>query len=87
MATFPARLITPERVLLDEEVQAVMLRTDDGDATFLPGHTPLIGAVVPGLLRFTAEDGSEKRFETDRGLVRVEPEGVAVLVPEASAAD
>jgi F-type H+-transporting ATPase subunit epsilon len=85
MATFPARLITPEQVLLDEEVQAVMLRTDDGEAAFLPGHTPLIGAVVPGIVRFTAEDGSERRFMTERGLVRVEPDGVAVLVPEASA--
>jgi F-type H+-transporting ATPase subunit epsilon len=84
MATFPARLITPEKVLLDEEVEAVMLRTDVGDAAFLPGHTPLIGAVVPGVVRFVAEGGSEKSFETERGLVRVEPDGVAVLVPEAT---
>jgi F-type H+-transporting ATPase subunit epsilon len=83
MATFPAKLVTPERVVLEDEVQAVMLRTDLGDAAFLPGHTPLIGAIVPGLVRFQAEDGTEKRFEVERGLVRVEPDGVVVLVPEA----
>jgi F-type H+-transporting ATPase subunit epsilon len=86
MATFPASLVTPEQVLLEEEVQAVMLRTDVGDATFLPGHTPLVGAVVPGTVRFTQEDGTEKRFEVSRGLVRVEPDHVVVLVPEAEPA-
>ncbi len=83
MATFPAYLVTPERVLLEEEVQSVILRTDDGDAAFMPGHTPLIGSVVPGLVRFTGPDDTEKRFEVTGGLVHVEPKRVVVLVPEA----
>jgi F-type H+-transporting ATPase subunit epsilon len=86
MATFPASLVTPEQVLLEEEVEAVTLRTDLGDATFLPGHTPLIGAVVPGLVRFVREGGSEDRFEIKRGLVQVTPERVVVLAPEAEPA-
>jgi F-type H+-transporting ATPase subunit epsilon len=85
MATFAASLVLPEQVLLEEEVQSVSLRTDDGDAAFLPGHSPLIGAVVPGAVRFVHEDGTEKRFEVERGLVRVEPDRVVVLVPAAEA--
>jgi len=87
MATFPARLVTPESVVLDEDVYAVMLRTDEGDAAFFPGHTPLIGSVVPGLVRFVHDDETERRFEVTRGLVHVEPERVVVLVPEAEPAD
>lgn len=86
MASFPASLVTPERVVLEEEVEAVMLRTDDGEAAFLPGHTPLIGAVVPGLVRFVREGGGEHRFEVTRGLVQVSPERVLVLAPEAEPA-
>jgi len=86
MATFPASLVTPERVVLDEEVEGVVLRTDDGDAAFLPGHTPLVGSVVPGLVRFLYGEDSEKRFEVTGGLVHVEPERVVVLVPEAEPA-
>lgn len=87
MATFPAYLVTPERVVLEEEVEAVMLRTDEGDAAFLPGHTPLIGSVVSGLVRFALPADSEQCFEVSGGMVHVEPRRVVVLVPEAEPAD
>ena len=86
MASFPASLVTPARVRLEAHAQAVMLRTDYGDAAFLPGHTPLIGVVVPGTVRFGREDDSEERFEVRGGLVQVEPNRVVVLVPEAEPA-
>jgi F-type H+-transporting ATPase subunit epsilon len=83
MATFPASLITPERVLLEEEVQAVFLRTDGGDAAFMPGHTPLIGAIVPGPVRFQHEDGTEERAAVHGGFVQVDGEHINVLAPIA----
>ena len=66
MATFPASLVTPERVLLEEEVQAVFLRTDGGDAAFCPGTPHSSGAIVPGLVRFQHEDGTEERCRRAR---------------------
>ena len=76
MATFAASLVTPERILLEEEVQAVFLRTDVGDSAFMPGHTPLIGALVPGLVRFQLEDGTEERAAVHGGFVQVENDHV-----------
>jgi F-type H+-transporting ATPase subunit epsilon len=87
MATFPASLITPERVLLDEEVEAVFLRTDGGDAAFMPGHTPLIGAIVPGPVRFHHEDGTEERAAVHGGFVQVEGDHINVLSPVAERAE
>jgi F-type H+-transporting ATPase subunit epsilon len=87
MATFPASLVTPERTLLDEEVQAVIMRTDGGDAAFMPGHTPLIGAIVPGAVRFQHEDGTEERAAVHGGFVRVEGDHVTVLAPVAERAE
>ena len=87
MPTFPARLVTPEQVLLEEDVAAVILRTDVGDATFLPGHTRLIGAIVPGSVRFQREDGTEDRAAVHGGFVQVDPERVVVLAPVAERAD
>jgi len=81
--TFPSSLVTPERVVLEEEVAAVVLRTDVGDATFLAGHTPLIGAIVPGLVRFQREDGTEDRVAVHGGFVHVQGGGVTVLAPVA----
>ncbi|HXQ76385.1 MAG TPA: ATP synthase F1 subunit epsilon [Acidimicrobiales bacterium] len=83
MATFPSSLVTPERVVHEEEVDAVMLRTTLGDATYLAGHTPLVGAIVPGLVRFQHPDGTEERVAVHGGFVHVKPEGVTVLTPVA----
>jgi|ERR1700688_2471833 len=83
MATFPASLITPESVLLEEEVQAVFLRTDGGDASFMPGYTPLIGAIMPGAVRFQREDGTEERAAVHGGFVQVDGDHVTVLAPIA----
>ncbi len=87
MATFAATLLTPERVLLEEEVQTVFLRTDDGDSAYMPGHTPLIGALVPGLVRFQLEDGTEERVAVHGGFVQVENDHVTVLAPVAERAE
>ena len=86
MPTVPARLVTPERLLLEDDVQAVFLRTDTGEAAFLPGHTPLVGALVPGLVRFQHEDGTEERAAVHGGFVQVEGDHVVVLAPVAELA-
>ena len=87
MTTFAASLVTPERVVLETEVQAVMLRTEEGEAAFLPGHADLIGALVPGLVRFQREDGSEERAAVHGGFVQVDGEHVVVLAPIAELAE
>jgi F-type H+-transporting ATPase subunit epsilon len=85
--SFPSSLVTPENIVLEEEVAAVMLRTDVGEATFLPGHTPLIGAIVPGLVRFQREDGTIERVAVHGGFVYVKHDGVTVLAPVAERAE
>jgi len=88
VASFPASIVTPERVLLEaEEVEAVVLRTDSGDATFLANHADLVGAVVPGACRLQREDGSEERFAVHGGFVQVGGNRVTVLAPIAERAD
>ena len=87
MPTFPSSLVTPEQVVLEGEVEAVMLRTDVGEATFLAGHTPLIGSIIPGLVRFQDEDGTVKRVAVHGGFVHVKHDGVTVLAPVAELAE
>jgi F-type H+-transporting ATPase subunit epsilon len=49
-----------------------MLRTGDGDATFLAGHTPLVGSVKPGVVRVTLADGEVVRVAVHGGFTQVE---------------
>ena len=88
MPSFPARLVTPEAVVFEEDVEAVILRTGLGDATFLAGHAPLVGSVDPGLVRFVRSEGSEQRVAAHGGFVQVESDGrVTVLPPTAELAE
>lgn len=83
----PTTVVTPERILFDDQVEAVNLRTAEGEAAFLPGHAPLIGSVLPGLVRLDLADGAHLRLAVHGGFVHVENDRVALLVPVAERAD
>jgi len=71
---FTIHLVTPERVLLTGLATEVILRTGDGDATFLANHTPLVGTVEPGVVRVVGigDEGDEERVAVHGGFVQVE---------------
>jgi F-type H+-transporting ATPase subunit epsilon len=69
---FTINLVTPERVLVSGLASEVLLRTGSGDATFLAGHTPLVGTVEPGVVRVVQAEGDELRVATHGGFVQVE---------------
>jgi F-type H+-transporting ATPase subunit epsilon len=69
---FELQLVTPERILLTGRASEVVLRTGVGDATFLAGHTPLIGTVEPGVVRVGRPDGTVERVASHGGFVQVE---------------
>jgi F-type H+-transporting ATPase subunit epsilon len=84
VAEFTARLVTPESIVFEEEVEAVILRTALGDSTYLAGHSPLVGAVVPGLVRFVRPGGEEQRVAAHGGFVHVEASGQVTVLPPAA---
>ncbi|MHB1502878.1 MAG: ATP synthase F1 subunit epsilon [Acidimicrobiales bacterium] len=86
MATFPIRLLTPESVLMEEDAEAVFLRTVEGEIAFLAGHIPLVGAVAPGMVRVQHADGSEERAAVHGGFVRVDGDSVTIAAPVAELA-
>jgi F-type H+-transporting ATPase subunit epsilon len=69
---FTVNLVTPERVLVSGLAAEVILRTGEGDATFLAGHTPLVGTVEPGVVRVVRSEGDEERVAAHGGFVQVE---------------
>ncbi len=65
-------LVTPERILLGGMATEVLLRTGEGDATFLAGHTPLVGTVQPGVVRVVRPEGDVVRIAVHGGFTQVE---------------
>lgn len=69
--TFVIELVTPERVLVEGLATEVILRTGEGDVTFLAGHAPLVGTVEPGVIRVVRPEGEEERVAVHGGFVQV----------------
>lgn len=55
--TLNLKIITPERIVLDEPVEQVSARAIDGELTILPHHQPLITALAIDVLQYRNHDG------------------------------
>jgi F-type H+-transporting ATPase subunit epsilon len=75
-------VITPERPLISEEVDAVTVPGAGGELGILPGHTPLISQLRTGVLSYT-QGGATRRLLVSGGFVEVNAERVSVLADMA----
>ncbi len=80
--TFTFELVSPEKVFLAGEAAQVLLPGAEGDMTVLPGHSPLISTLRPGVVD-VALDGQKARVYVRDAFVQVEPERVTVLAEKA----
>jgi F-type H+-transporting ATPase subunit epsilon len=69
---FGVEVVTPEQSLVAGAATAVVLATSEGALTVLDGHTPLVGDVVPGLVKVDLADGTELRLAVHGGFVQVD---------------
>jgi F-type H+-transporting ATPase subunit epsilon len=71
-------VITPERRLLSEQVDAATVPGLGGELGILPGHTPLISQLRTGVLSYT-RGGETRRLLVSGGFVEVNDDRVSVL--------
>lgn len=75
---FHLRVITPERVFYEGDVDMVEFNTTEGEIGVLPGHIPLTVIVKPGILVITEKEG-EKEAALHAGFAEILPEGITIL--------
>ena len=75
---FQLRIITPDRVFYEGDVEMVEFNTTEGQIGVLPGHIPMTVIIKPGILRIYEEDG-EKNAALHSGFVEILQERVTVL--------
>jgi F-type H+-transporting ATPase subunit epsilon len=80
--TFHFELVSPEKVLLSEAVDQVVLPGADGDFAVLAGHAPLISTLRPGIMDITS-GGKQRRIFVKAGFVEVDPARLTVLAERA----
>jgi F-type H+-transporting ATPase subunit epsilon len=80
-------LVTPERLLLSEMVEMVVVPGTEGNFGVLPGHAPLISTIRPGMIEIYQGQTVTRRIFIVSGIAEVTPEGCTVLADEAMAPD
>ncbi|OGL73082.1 ATP synthase F1 subunit epsilon [Candidatus Uhrbacteria bacterium RIFCSPHIGHO2_12_FULL_60_25] len=78
------KLVTPERILFEEDASSVTLPTSEGEITILPKHVPLVAALKPGVAELTRADGATEDIAVSGGFIQVmEGDRVTVLADTA----
>ena len=75
-------IVTPERLVLKDEIDFVVLPAAEGELGILPGHTPLLAQLKDGELRITRNDET-RLFAVSGGFAEVHPSKVAVFAETA----
>ena len=86
MANLRLEVVTPEKVLISQNVDMVVAPGSLGEFGVLEGHVPFLSGIVPGELRFTA-DGKTERFVVMNGFAEVSDDKVSILVNAAEPAE
>lgn len=79
-------VVTPERAVLDEQADFVVLPLYDGELGILPGRLPLIGRLGFGELRLV-QGSRARRYYIDGGFAQVRANVITVLTPRAMTAE
>ena len=80
-------LVTPERLLLSEMVEMVVVPGTEGNFGVLPGHAPLISTIRPGMIENYQGQTVTRRIFIVSGTAEVTPERCTVLADEAVSPD
>ena len=79
-------IVTPERKVIDAEVDSVTVPTASGEAGIMPQHAPLISALKPGIVTVMTK-GTADRLAVSTGFVEVHDNTVSVLTDVAERAE
>src|SRR4051794_19511587 len=76
-------LVSPERLVLSEDVAEVDIPGTDGDMGILPGHAPVLSTLRPGVITVSREGGQKDRIFVRGGFAEVNPQGLTILAETA----
>jgi F-type H+-transporting ATPase subunit epsilon len=80
-------IVTPERVVLKEEIKQITLPTKAGEITVLPDHIPLVSSLVPGVIHVKRRNGEDEIISISGGFLEVLKDKVVILADTAERAE
>lgn len=86
LKTFHFQIVTPERVVFEDDIEQVSIPTSMGEITVLHGHIPLVALLAPGAMRILKE-GKETLLAVSGGMIYVTKQKIVVLADTAERAE
>lgn len=75
-------IVTPEKRVLSETVDHVVVPTASGEIDILPGHIPLLSILEPGELKM-GQGAKATAIAVDKGFVEIQGDKVSILTEGA----
>ena len=85
--TIKFEVVTPERIVLKQQILQVTVPTEDGEITVLPEHIPLMSILKPGVIEMKLEDGELEVMSVSGGFIEVMRDKIIILADTAERAD
>jgi len=77
------QIVTPERIILEEDIRQVSVPTRDGEITVLPDHIPLVASLLPGVVEIKTKNGQNEIMAISGGFLEVLRDKVVILADTA----
>ena len=84
--TIKFEIVTPERVVLKEDVLQATIPTRNGEITILPNHIPLVSILKPGVLEVKRPDNQIEIISVSGGFIEVLEGKIVILADTAEIA-
>ena len=81
--SFQFELVSPERLLVSEQVEAVIIPGAEGEMTVMANHAPVMTTIKPGVVTVKPASGAEERYVVFGGFADILPSGCTLLAESA----
>ena len=85
--TFHLDVVSAEKKLFSGRAENIQVTGSEGELGIHAGHTPLLTAITPGMIRIVKQHGEEEVIYLSGGMLEVQPHVVTVLADTAVRAE
>lgn len=75
------KILTPEKISWQGEIDSLTVPTEEGEITVLPNHLPLVSILKTGVATIRM-DGKEEYFAISSGFLQVRPNNQVIILAD-----
>jgi F-type H+-transporting ATPase subunit epsilon len=82
-SAFKFELVSPERLLVSQDVESVVIPGTEGEMTVMANHAPVMSTIKPGVVTVNTVSGEKERYVVFGGFADILPTGCTLLAESA----